>query len=76
MYAGIYLGRSPFNEGSVALVLNPETSNVSPQFYVVFDDKISIVTFMREFKMPSKWTYIVQLGSKSGEPEKIDIKDT
>ena len=36
--AVICLGLSPFNVGSVTLVLNPETGHVSPQFHVVFDD--------------------------------------
>ena len=35
--SGIYLGHSPYHIGSVALVLNPETGHVSPQFHVVFD---------------------------------------
>ena len=37
-YAGIYIGRSPFNTVSVSLVLNPATGYVSPQLHVVFDD--------------------------------------
>ena len=45
---GIYLGTSPFHAGSVGLVLKPETAHVSPQFYAVFDDKFSIVLFLRE----------------------------
>ena len=36
---GNYLGHSPFNQGSVALVPNPETGHFLPQFYVVFDDE-------------------------------------
>ena len=40
---GVYLGHSPFHAGSVALVLNPTTGHVSPQFYVVFDDNFSTV---------------------------------
>ena len=35
---GIYLGHSPSQAGSVALVLNPRTGLVSPQFHVVIDD--------------------------------------
>ena len=35
---GIYLGHSPSHAGSVALVLNPRTGLVSPQFHVVIDD--------------------------------------
>ena len=54
LHVGIYIGCSQFHVGSVSLVLNPETSHVSHQFHVVFDDKFSTVTFMREDTMPSK----------------------
>ncbi|KAL7505265.1 LOW QUALITY PROTEIN: hypothetical protein ACHAXN_002766, partial [Cyclotella atomus] len=40
---GIYLGHSPAHAGNVALVMNPKTCLVSPQFYVVFDDTFSTV---------------------------------
>ena len=43
----IYIVQSPFHTGSVALVLNPATGNVSHQFNVVFDDEFYTVTFMR-----------------------------
>lgn len=33
----MYLGRSPMHVRSIALVLNLETGQVSPQFHVVFD---------------------------------------
>ena len=33
---GIYVGHSPSHAGSVALVLNPRTGHVSPQYHVVF----------------------------------------
>jgi hypothetical protein len=39
---GVYLGHSPFHAGSVALVFNPHTGRVSPQYHVVFDDTFSI----------------------------------
>ena len=35
---GVYLGPSPSHARSVALVLNPRTGHVSPQFHVKFDD--------------------------------------
>ena len=35
---GIYLGPSPSQSRMVALVLNPRTGHVSPQFHVKFDD--------------------------------------
>ena len=40
---GVYLGRSPAHVGNVALVLNPKTGLVSPQFHVVFDDGFTTV---------------------------------
>ena len=35
---GVYLGPSPNHACSVALVLNPRTGHVSPQFHIKFDD--------------------------------------
>ena len=35
---GVYLGPSPNYARSIALVLNPRTGHVSPQFHVKFDD--------------------------------------
>ena len=58
------------------LVLNPETGHVSTKFYVVFDDKISIVPFIREGKVPTNWINLVQRRSQSVVPEIIDPKDT
>ena len=37
-HLGIYVSHSPSHAGSVALILNPQTGHVSPQFHVVFDD--------------------------------------
>ena len=39
---GIYLGHSPFHDGSVALVLNPLTGRFSPQYHVVFDEEFPL----------------------------------
>jgi hypothetical protein len=40
---GIYLGKSPRHSRSVALILNPSTGHVSPQFHVRFDDVFETV---------------------------------
>jgi hypothetical protein len=37
-----YLGHSPLHAGSVALVSNPSTGHVSPQYHVVFDDEFTM----------------------------------
>ena len=52
---GIYFGRSPHHARNVALVYNPNTGYVSPQFHVVFDDTFSIVQYMREGIVPPNW---------------------
>ena len=49
---GVYLGHSLCHAGSVALVLNPRTIRVSPQFHLVFDDEFSTVQFMTEGTIP------------------------
>jgi hypothetical protein len=40
---GIYLGMSPKHARSVALVLNPRTGLVSPQWHVKFEDKFETI---------------------------------
>ena len=53
---GIYVGHSLLLAGSVALVLNPKTGLVLPQYHVVFDDNFSTV--------PNLWSGIVpEMGS-------------
>ncbi len=37
-WLGIYVGQSFHHAGNVALVLNPITGLISPQFHVIFDD--------------------------------------
>ena len=43
---GVYLGHSTFHTGSIALVFNPKTAQVSPQYHVVFDDDFRIVPYL------------------------------
>ena len=71
----IYLRHSPFNEVSLALVLNPETFHVSPQFHVLFDDEFSTAPFMREGTIPPNLKYLVQHISESGTAENLELKD-
>ena len=75
-YSRIYLGHSPFHVVSVALVLNPETIHVSPQFHVVFDEEFSTFPFMREGTITPNWTDIVHRSSQIGAAENIDLKYT
>lgn len=53
---GIYLGRSPIHSRSVALVLNPETGLVSPQFHVKHDGNFdTIPQLYTDATHESKW---------------------
>ncbi len=60
MVTNIYVGHSPFHAGSVALVLNPQTGHVSPQFHVVFDDHFMTVPFMEKNEVPPHWAQLVE----------------
>ena len=50
---GMYLGHSPSHAGNVALVLNPKTGLISPQFHVVVDDDFSTVPSLRSGTVPA-----------------------
>ena len=62
---GVYLGHSPCHAGSVALVLNPRTLHVSPQFHVVFDDNFSTVPYLSSHDIPPNWKELVQKSEKT-----------
>ena len=74
--AGVYIYFSLFHEVLVALVLNPETVHISPQFYVVFYNEFPTFPFMREVTIPLNWTDLVQHISKGGALENIYIRGT
>ena len=61
---GIYLGHLPVHAENVALVLNPSTGHVSPQYHVVFDNKFTTVRHMRESRVPLNWVDLVPKSSK------------
>ena len=60
---GIYLGRYPAHAGNVAVVLNPNTGLVSPQYHVVFDDDFTTAPHLRKGTVPPNWDNIL-LGSR------------
>jgi hypothetical protein len=74
--AGIYLGHSPCHAGSVALVLNPRTLRVSPQFHIVFDDEFSTVPFMNNGEIPPHWSDLVQHSTELATDEAFDLATT
>ena len=56
MIGGIYLGFSPNHSRSVALVLNPQTGLVLPQFHVKFDDMFETTEYPHNKQLdPAEW---------------------
>jgi hypothetical protein len=43
-WMGIYVGHSLAHSGNVPVIYNPQTTHITPQFHVVFDDQFSTVT--------------------------------
>ena len=77
---GIYLGRSPYHAGSVALVLNPRTGHVSPQYHLVFDDDFTTVPYLSNNTenpdVPSHWQALCESSTECSTPEPYDLNET
>ena len=72
---GVYLGPSPNHARSVALVLNPRTGHVSPQFHVKFDDFFETVQAKStDLDTPDPaWKYLSGFATRKGAT-KTDAK--
>ena len=57
---GFFVGHSPDHASDVALVLNPRTGLVSPQYHVVFDDTFSTIGHLQSDNAPSNWHHLVE----------------
>jgi hypothetical protein len=68
----VYLGHSPFHARSVALVYNPSTGYVSPQYHVVFDDDFTTIPFMEAGTIPPHWSDLVHSFSKLARKQASD----
>jgi hypothetical protein len=73
---GIYVDRYPAHTGNVALVLNPKSGLVSPQFHVIFDDDFSTVPNPRAGTVPSNWASLVENSRELTTEEHFDISKT
>lgn len=70
---GVYPGHSPSHAGSIALVLNPASGHVSPQYHVVLDDSFSTVSNLRNGTVPKNWKDLVQNSSYLSTDEDYDL---
>ena len=73
---GIYVGHSSAHAGSVALVLNPKTGLVSPQYHVVYDYQFSTVHHMHELTVPQNWAQLVQNSSELVTIDQYELTKT
>jgi hypothetical protein len=60
----------------VALVLNPRTGHVSPQYHVVFDDQFTTVPFMGENEVPPNWAQLVENSTEKVTKEHYELAKT
>ncbi len=72
---GVYLGHSPFHAGSVALVFNPKTGQVLPQYHVVFDDTFSTVPYMDSGTVPPHWEDLLKHSSEKAIDEDFSLAE-
>ena len=61
---------------SVALILNPRTGHVSPQFHVVFDDNFTTVPYMNKNQVPPNWANLVESSREDVTVEQYDLANT
>ncbi len=70
------MGRSPAHAKNVALVLNPKTGLVSPQFHVVFNDCFTTVPHLRKRTVPLNWERLVAGSKEKSTEEFFDLTKT
>ena len=66
-----YFGHSPVHAGSVALVLNPGSGHVSPQYHLVFDDNFTTIQNICDGLVPSNWREFATNSSFSSTDEQF-----
>jgi hypothetical protein len=69
----VYLRHSPFHARSVALVYNPSTGHVSPQYQVVFNDDFTTEPCMEAGTIPPHWSDLVHSSSELASKQALDI---
>ena len=70
---GVYLGHSHFHAGSIALVFNPKTVQVSPQYHVIFNDDFSTVPYMERGDVPPNWEDLCHLLAESATDVSVNL---
>ncbi len=71
----VYLGHSLFHAKSVALVYNPSTGHVSPQYHVVFDNDFTRVPYMEIWTIPPNWLDLVHSSSELATKQAFNLTE-
>lgn len=78
-WKGIFLGFSPKHHTNVALVLNPETGSITPQYHVIFDEMFSTITTQKDDELTlQQWETLLDNGydrHEDIEPPDVDDND-
>ena len=72
----VYLVHSPFHASSMALVWNPTTGRVSPQYHVVFDNNFTTMSYIESGTISPKWENIVKHSSEMATTSVVDLAYT
>jgi hypothetical protein len=59
----------------VALVFNPKTGRVSPQYHFVFDDTFLTVPYMYVGTVPPHWEDLLKYSFKKATDEEFSLVD-
>ena len=70
-----YIGHSTMHAGSVALIINPVTGHVSPQYHVVYDETFSTVSHMRDEIIPPTWDKMCKNSVESAISNAFDLEE-
>jgi Reverse transcriptase (RNA-dependent DNA polymerase)/GAG-pre-integrase domain len=71
-HRGQYVGNSPLHASTVGLVRNLQTSSITPQFHLIYDDYFETV-HSREDQEPANWGEILRFGRVQSEFNEGDV---
>ena len=69
----VYIGHYQFHSGSVELVLNTITGNVSPHYHVVFDNTLSTAEHTSKGTVPINRKNMVEEHSELAKQENVTL---
>ena len=59
----------------MALILNPATGHISPQFHVVFDDGFSTIEALQKGYKPENWEFLYDTSKEVAGDDDMQLAD-